>query len=353
MNDFLDSLRADLLDRRLRPLLAFLGVALLGALAYAAFGGSSSPSQPPASSPATARPTAPIAVSPANTEGAQAIAETTGGTGAQSGGATRNPFTPLPQPKATQTTSASSTSSSPASSSSPSTSASSTAGPSTSGSGSKSGAQTESSSPSSSGAAPAKPKPTPAPAKPRSVYEVAALFGAAPAGTPIADAALKPYDKLALQQPLPSAKQPLVVFRGVVAGAKSAAFTLVGEAIIRGPGACRPSSAQCQVIDLQKGQTEELEYVPLGGTPTTYLLHIVGISSAKAGASAAHAARVGESPAGLKLLREAGLQAMPGLRYSRAKGVLVFAARSASVARAAVASLPVLDSAPQALSAST
>jgi hypothetical protein len=348
MNAFLDSLRADLLDRRLRPVLAVLGVALLGAVAYAAFGGSSAPSQPPASSPATARPTAPIAVSPANTEGAQAIAETTGGTGGQSGGATRNPFTPLPQPNVARATPV--TASGPASSS-PSTSASATAGPSTGSSGSKAGAQTESSSPSSGGAAPAKPKPTPA--KPRSVYEVAALFGAAPAGTPIADAALTPYDKLALQQPLPSAKQPLVVFRGVVAGAKSAAFTLVGEAIIRGPGACRPSSAQCQVIDLQKGQTEELEYVPLGGTPTTYLLHIVGISSAKAGASAAHAARVDESQAGLKLLREAGLQAMPGLRYSRTKGVLVFAARTASVARAAVASPPVLDSAPQALSAST
>jgi hypothetical protein len=177
------------------------------------------------------------------------------------------------------------------------------------------------------------------------VYQVAALFGAAPPATPLANAQLTPYDKLKLQQPLPSAKQPLVVFRGVVAGGKSATFTLVGEAIIRGAGACRPSPAQCQVIDLQKGQTEELEYVPLGGAPTTYMLHIVDIKPAKAKeaatakASAAHAASVGESRAGLKLLRDAGLLAIPGMRYSRTKGVLVFTAALAFQARAHVATV--------------
>jgi hypothetical protein len=174
---------------------------------------------------------------------------------------------------------------------------------------------------------------------------VAALFGAAPPATPLASAQLTPYDKLKLQQPLPSAKQPLVVFRGVVAGGKSATFTLVGEAIIRGSGACRPSPAQCQVIDLQKGQTEELEYVPLAGAPTTYMLHIVDIESAKAKAaasakaSAAHAASVGESRAGLKLLRDAGLLAIPGMRYSRTTGVLVFTAALAFQARAHVATV--------------
>jgi hypothetical protein len=168
---------------------------------------------------------------------------------------------------------------------------------------------------------------------------VAVLFGAAPPATPLASAQLTSYDKLKLQQLLPSAKQPLIVFRGVVAGGKSATFTLVGEAIIRGSGACRPSPAQCQVIDLQRGQTEELEYVPLGGARTTYMLHIVDIRSAKAKASTAHAASVGESRAGLKLLREAGLEAIPGLRYSRTKGVLVFATRKTLAAPAHVATL--------------
>jgi hypothetical protein len=341
MNAFLDSLRADLLDRRLRPLVALLGVALLGALAYAAFGGSSSPT-PPVESGAVAHATGAIALSPVNTEAAQAVAETPGGSD-QTGGATRNPFKQLPQPKATQTKAASSTAagSSPSSSSSaPSSSPSSSS--STGGARAKSGAGTESGS--SGNSTPAEPKPAPAPSKPKTVYEVAALFGAAPPATPLANAQLTSYAKLKLQQPLPSAKQPLIVFRGVVAGGKSATFTLVGEAIIRGSGACRPSPAQCQVIDLQKGQTEELEYVPLVGPPTTYMLHIVDIKSAKAKTSAAHAASVLQSAAGLKLLRETGLQAIPGLRYSRTPGVLVFVthkapAHAASIEPAHVATL--------------
>jgi hypothetical protein len=330
MNAFLESLRADLLDRRLRPLVALLGVALLGALAYAALGGSSS-STPPAGSPPVAHATGAIALSPVKTEDTQAIAETTGGLKGQSGGATRNPFTPLPQPKQATTSTSTATGSSSSSSSAPSPTTGSSTGGANSGSGTESG--------SSGNSAPAEPKPAPPPSKPKTVYQVAVLFGAAPPATPLANAQLTSYDKLELQQLLPSAKQPLVVFRGVVAGGKSATFTLVGEAIIRGSGACRPSPAQCQVIDLQKGQTEELEYIPLGGARTTYMLHIVDIRSAKAKASTAHAASVGESRAGLKLLREAGLEAIPGLRYSRTKGVLVFATRKTLAAPAHVATL--------------
>ena len=46
-----------------------------------------------------------------------------------------------------------------------------------------------------------------------------------------------------------------------------------------------------------------------------------------------------QSKAGLRLLRAAGLSALPGLRYSAAKGVLVFAGHQAFVARAHVAAL--------------
>jgi hypothetical protein len=90
------------------------------------------------------------------------------------------------------------------------------------------------------------------------------------------------------------------------------------------------------VIDLQKGQTEELEYVPLGAAPTTYMLHIVDIKVAKAKGFAAHAASVVQSAAGLKLLRETGLQAIPGLRYSRTPGVLVFVTHKASAHAASI-----------------
>ena len=90
-----------------------------------------------------------------------------------------------------------------------------------------------------------------------------------PAGSPSPSPTLTPYEHLKRQQPLPSSTQPLVVFRGVTAGGKSASFTLVGEAILRGSAACLPNASQCQAIDLKPGQVEELEYVPPGSAASS------------------------------------------------------------------------------------
>jgi hypothetical protein len=323
MNDFLSSVKADLLDRRMLPILALVGAALLAALAYAQLGGGST--SPPSStgSPAPAvTPASGIAVSQAPPSTDEPVAETTSGS-AHRAGATRNPFAPLPGAKAATAAAAGSTSSS----SSSSTSNSTTTTPPASSGGSSSG-----------GATPTPETKKPAPKeKSQTVYHVAVRFGTAPAGTPPLTAQLTPYDDLKRQQPLPDAKQPLIVFRGVIAGGKRATFTLVGEAILRGSAVCLPSASQCQAIDLGPGQTEELEYIPLGGAAITYQLQIVSITSSKASASAASRSFKRQSKSGLQLLRHAGLTALPGLRYSRAKGVLVFKSRHASAARAHVA----------------
>jgi hypothetical protein len=183
------------------------------------------------------------------------------------------------------------------------------------------------------------PKPS-APAKPETVYHVAVQFGVIPAGLTAASAQLVPYANIKRQAPLPSAKLPLVVFRGVTAGGKSATFTLVGEAILRGVAKCLPSASQCQAIELKTGQSEEFEYLPPTGAAVTYELQLVAITSTKATASAARSAFRGESKAGRQLLRRIGLIALPGLRYSQANGVLVPAPRRAFGARAHVALLP-------------
>jgi hypothetical protein len=327
MNDFLSSVKADLLDRRMLPILALVGAALLAALAYAQLGGSGSTS-PPAStgSPAPAiAPASGIAVSPAATSTGQPVAETTSGS-AHRAGATRNPFAPLPGAKAA-TAASSAAAGSTTSSSSSSTSSSSTTTSPESGGGSSSGGATPT---------PEAKKPA-AKEKSQTVYHVAVRFGTAPAGTPPLTAQLTPYDDLKRQQPLPDAKQPLIVFRGVIAGGKRATFTLVGEAILRGSAVCLPSASQCQAINLRPGQTEELEYIPLGGSAITYQLQIVSITSSKASASAASRSFKRQSKTGLQLLRHAGLTALPGLRYSRTKGVLVFKSRHASAARTHVA----------------
>ena len=347
MRGFLDSLKSDLLDRRLMPVLALLGVALLGAIAYAALaGGSSSPAAPAASGAAAATKTSGLAVS-AVTTGKTPVAETTSGTAEQTGGSSRNPFAPTPGVKSASSTSSASTSS--GSSGSPTSGSSTGGGASSEGSSSSSGSEgagAETNSSSQSGGTQTQEKKASKPAG--KTYKVSVLFGTAAAGTPALSAGLTSYEGLERQQPLPSATQPLLVFRGVIAGGKSATFTLVGEAILRGSAACLPSASQCQAIDLKAGETEELEYVPLGGTAIAYELHVVKIEAVKAkAAKAASAARAGgaagagsgESKVGLKLLRKAGLLALPGLRYSTDGSVLVFKhAGHAFAAHASVAS---------------
>jgi hypothetical protein len=327
MNDFLSSVKADLLDRRMLPILALVGAALLAALAYAQLGGGGSTSPPSSTgSPAPAvTPASGIAVSQAPTSTGQPVAETTSGS-AHRAGATRNPFAPLPGAKAAQAASTASSGSTTSSSSSSTSSSTTTTAP-ESGGGSSSGGATPT---------PETKKPS-AKEKSQTVHHVAVRFGTAAPGTPPLTAPLTPYDDLKRQQPLPDAKQPLIVFRGVIAGGKSATFTLVGEAILRGSARCLPSASQCQAINLKPGQTEELEYIPLGSTAITYQLEVVRITSSKASASAARRAFTGQSKSGLELLRDAGLEALPGLRYSAEKGVLVFERHHAFTAGAHIA----------------
>jgi hypothetical protein len=341
MNAFFDSLKSDLLDRRLRPIAALFAVALLGALVYAVLAGGSSAPASSVSASAPAVKASGIAVSEVKTDNATPVSETTSGTSQQSGGANRNPFAPVAGLKAASSKSAaasaaaagsetSSGSGAAASSGAASGSETSSSGSSgTEGSSSGVGSSTE-----GGGTSTAPSKKSTETAKPQTVYHVSAVFGVAAPGTPPLSASLTPYEKLTRQQPLPSAKQPLIVFRGVIAGGKSATFTLVGEAILRGSAKCLPSASQCQAIDLKAGQSEELEYVPLGGTAVTYLLEVVKITSSKASAAAASRAFGGESKSGLELLRSHGLASLPGLRYSGDKGVLVFAAKHAFAARA-------------------
>jgi hypothetical protein len=312
MTDFLSSLKADLLDRRLLPLVVLVAVALAGALGYALLGGGSSATTTPAVTLATAPATthAGLPISQSNPE--QAVAETTGGVSAQHKGLAHNPFIPLPEAKAaTSTTTTTSAASS-------STSASS--------SGSSGTSESSSSSQGSSGATPEPSKP----AKPKTVYHVAVLFGV----LPVATTPLTPYENLKLLAPLPSAKDALILFRGVTAGGKSATFTVVGEAILHGNATCLPSAARCEAIDLQPGQSEQLETLSPTGQAVDYELQIVSITSAEASSAAAKSVLRGESKAGRELLSRSGLVAIPDLRYSSHAGVLVFAGHPAFAAGA-------------------
>jgi hypothetical protein len=325
MTEFLGSLKADLLDRRILPILVLLAVALVGALGYAAIGGGSSSSTltPTLTPLSTGSSASSISVTQAPAATDQPVAETTSGSAHRSAGASRNPFAPLPGAKAT---SAATSETTPATSGSSTSSSSGSSSPTTSsnaGSGSPSG-----------GTPTPKAEKAPSKAKQQTVYTVSALFGAVPAASPSPSPSLKAYEHLKRQQQLPSSAQPLVVFRGVTAGGQSASFTLVGEAILRGTGACLPSPSQCQTLDLKPGQLEELEYIPLEGAPVIYQLQVVSIDASKASASAARRIFDSQSESGLRFLHATGLQGLPGMRYSPSKGVLVFAGHPGFAARA-------------------
>jgi hypothetical protein len=287
MSAFLSSVKADLLDRRLLAGVLALGAALAAALGYAALagngtGGSSVGPVTPGggASSATSAQTPGIAVSQAPANPAEVMAETTSGSSDQRKGAARDPFTPFAGTSSTSATT--------------SATASKTSGSSTSSGSSGSSTQTGSSSPGAGATTPtAAPKPS-QPAKPKTpaqVYHVAALFGVVPAGTPPQSVQLTPYENIAPLTPLPSSKEPLVIFKGTTSGGKSATFTLAGEVILHGSATCVPSASQCLEIDLAPGQDEELEYLPPGGGATTYKLQVVTITSTRASAARAHISR--------------------------------------------------------------
>jgi hypothetical protein len=276
MNEILQSLKSDLLDRRMLPILLALGVALAGAVAYVALaGGGSAPSAVAVSAPIPAPsiskgPALAVTQAPANPNAA--VAETTDGARYQHKPGARNPFAPLASPTAK---SASTSAASTPSVSSPSPSSTSTSAGGTSGASTGTGATTPST--------PVAPKPKP---KPKIVYLVTVQFGLVPS-TSGELSQLTPYSDLKRLQPLPSADDPRIVFAGARGNGKGAVFELGREAILKGQAICVPSASQCEAIDLAVGQSEELAYLEPDGQSVPYELKVVSITKQEPAAATA------------------------------------------------------------------
>jgi hypothetical protein len=276
MNELLQSLKSDLLDRRMLPILLGLGVLLAGAVGYVVLaGGSSEPGTPSAAvapNPASVAPGPNVAVTQAPENPHAAVAETTDGARYRHKPGTRDPFTPLPSPKVKSeatTTTPSVTSPSP-SSTSPSVEKSS---PSSTGTG---GAETTPSTP-------VKPAPK---KKPKTVYLVSVQFGLLPSTTTEL-AQLTPYSDLKRLQPLPSKDDQRLIFAGARGDGKGAVFELSREAILKGQATCIPTASQCEAIDLEVGQSEELTYLEPDGQSVPYELKVISITKEAPTASAA------------------------------------------------------------------
>lgn len=303
MSGLLASLKTDLLGRRLLPFVILVGVALVGAVAYAVLGSGGSGSSTPTASLGPAVPTpAPSLASPAPTNPNVAVSETTSGAHYQRGGPIRDPFVKLSEPK--QATTAAIPSGSSKSSPTPSGST----GASSGGSGG-----TKSTGPTN-----------PNPEKPKKKvlqrsFQVAVLFGLAP--QPGQNPQLTSYENLKRLTPLPDKENAQLVYSGVSSSGQGAIFTLLHEAIVKGGGICLPSATQCEMLDMPVGKTEELQYVGNEGQAVTYQLQVVSIVKHETTFTPL-AARV--SKAGRKLLRAAGLAATADLRYLPGRDVVVF-----------------------------
>ena len=299
MNEFLNSVKSDLLDRRLMPLVALVAAALLAALAYALLGGGSG--SPTASvGPAPVKPNvSSLTVAPAPATPAEAVAETTSGAVVQRSGKVRDPFNLLPgSVQASTTASTGSTTASSGSSGGSSSGTSSTGG---------TGGTNETSS-----SAPSKGT---TPAKHRVLYQVELEFGELPAGTTPATATLKPY-KLTKPTALPNAHEKRIELVAVsnTKNGKGALFLLNGEVILHGPATCLPSSTQCEAIKLQEGKSEQLEFLPANGGPSvTYEVRVLKISPVAVTASAAR--RIGAAQA--RAVRTLLAPQTGALRYSK------------------------------------
>jgi hypothetical protein len=288
MSAILRSLKADLLDRRLLPILLLLGIALAGAVAYVVLdGGGSNPSAAapssaaivPAATPGAQGPSLPVSQAP--TDPNAAVAETTDGARYQHRAGSHDPFTPLQgKVAAVKPSSSSSSSSAKSGSSAESKPSSSTTSPSTP---SSSGGSSTTPPASTQVAPKAKPKPKP-------VYLVSVQFGPLPS-VPGEIPQLTPYPNIKRLQELPSSDDTLIVFGGARDNGKGALFTLSREAILTGQATCIPSASQCEVLDLAPGQAEQLTYLEPDGTSVPYELKVVSIELAKSQASAARAAR--------------------------------------------------------------
>jgi hypothetical protein len=323
MNEYLNALKEDLRDRRLLPLVVVAGALLLGALAYAVLGGGSSSSTPAALGPH--RPpgleTGTLAVTAATASSSNALAETTSGIGAQQHqGASRNPFALLPGTVVVAATSSPSGGGSSSSHGSSHETASAASSGSKGASGSSSEPHEHSSGSGSGGSSGGHPKSS----KPKTVYQVSVLFGEASSTSPSEGNQLQPYENLKLLTPLPSSKEPLLVFRGVSGGGTRATFTVAGETILHGNGKCLPSAFQCEALQLKAGQSEQVQYLPPGSqTVQSYELRLVSITPSEASAAKVASLWGGQSKAGMEVLRRSNLLAIPGLSMSSLAGVLV------------------------------
>jgi hypothetical protein len=312
MNELLQSIKADLLSRRLLPALVAVCVGLLAAVAYAASGGGGASTPPPAppSSPSAAAPATsalPLSVAPANPH--EAVAETPGGAHFQSKAHERDPFTPIAGAAKAAGSGASGSKGKGTGGSSTSTKT---------GSSSK-GATTGGSAPAPATKPPAKaaPKPVHVGLTSTQSYEVA-LSLTSQGGN------LDSIESLKRLGGLPSEGQPLLVYVGVLEGGHDALFVVQPGTVVSGPGGCTPGPTDCEILSLAANQIESLAVSTSGGDSNVALFAVTAIKvDNHRTVAAANRARREAAASGRALLEASTLPALALFEYRPTVGVVV------------------------------
>jgi hypothetical protein len=92
---------------------------------------------------------------------------------------------------------------------------------------------------------------------------------------------LKTFANVEKFTPLPSESNPLIIYNGIVENGKSASFLVSSDATPSGEGRCDPDPGNCQTLVLSAGETEFFD-VPSGtGGITQYELKILAVTSEK------------------------------------------------------------------------
>jgi hypothetical protein len=125
--------------------------------------------------------------------------------------------------------------------------------------------------------------------------------------------------------PLPSAKNPLLVFLGVKDDRQTALFLVSAQANPAGEGRCRPGPKHCELLELKPGEQESLLVVNNRGGADIYNLQVSAIRLKSTSAvDVAKAANAHVSVAGRKIVRRASEQSigLHSVSYSSVTGTL-------------------------------
>jgi hypothetical protein len=123
--------------------------------------------------------------------------------------------------------------------------------------------------------------------------------------------------------PLPSSTNPLVEYLGVLKSGRGAAFLVNPGAVVMGPGLCLPKASDCQVLVLKPGQLEALGVRTAGGPVTQASIAVTGWKVVThSSVAAARQARAQEVKQGRTLVTQSAQPALGDLVYTIAQGAV-------------------------------